>query len=118
MLLARSKPAAKGGGQPDRDGGEGARASLEPATHPVLFVWRSEMKMRWNPWFLTLALVLAASGTLLAQGVQFGTLVGTVTLTDGNPASGVAVTVTSSALHGERATVTQGHGDFILRGLR
>lgn len=52
-----------------------------------------------------------------AQGVQTGTLVGTVTSNDGQPLPGVTVTVTSNALIGERSAVSAINGDFILRGL-
>src|SRR5215208_8221129 len=75
------------------------------------------MSKRWGPWMLTLALGVALSGAAFAQGIQFGTLIGTVTLEDGSSAAGVQVTVTSPALQGERSTVTQGNGDYILRGL-
>jgi outer membrane receptor protein involved in Fe transport len=75
------------------------------------------MRTRWGPWILALAIGIAASGVAFAQGTQFGTLVGTVTLNDGSPAAGVQVTATSPALQGERSTVTQSNGDYILRGL-
>jgi len=62
-------------------------------------------------------LALAAAPAAQAQGVQTGVLVGTVTSNDGEALPGVAVTVTSSALIGERGAVTGINGDYILRGL-
>lgn len=68
--------------------------------------------------FIVLTLVcLCAVGTLFAQGVQTGTLEGTVTGPEGTPLPGVMVTVTSPALMGERQAVTSATGDYILRGL-
>lgn len=64
-----------------------------------------------------LMLSLAAAPAARAQGVQTGVLVGTVTSNDGEALPGVAVTVTSPALLGERAAVTGVNGDFILKGL-
>jgi hypothetical protein len=75
------------------------------------------MTMRWSSWVLGLALGLAASGAARGQALQSGDLVGTLTLDDGQPAAGVEVTVTSPSLQGERSTVSQGNGDYILRGL-
>jgi hypothetical protein len=75
------------------------------------------MMKRWTIWSLALAFALATAGATFAQGVQFGTLIGNVSLSDGSPAAGVQVTVTSPTLQGERTTVTQSNGDYILRGL-
>src|SRR5215208_823605 len=90
-----------------------------PLTAPgfATFVKENRMSKRWGSWVLALAMGLAASGVAFAQGSQFGTLVGTATLNDGSPAAGVQVTVTSPSLQGERTTVTQSNGDYILRGL-
>jgi outer membrane receptor protein involved in Fe transport len=66
---------------------------------------------------LGLALALAFSAGLFAQGVQTATLSGTVKSLDGEPLPGVTVTVTSPALLGERNTVTGINGDYVLRGL-
>src|ERR1044071_4385508 len=75
------------------------------------------MMKRWTIWSLALAFALVTAGAAFAQGIQFGTLVGSVSLSDGSPAAGVQVTVTSPSLQGERTTVTQSNGDYILRGL-
>jgi carboxypeptidase family protein/TonB-dependent receptor-like protein len=75
------------------------------------------MMKRWSIWSLALVLALATAGSALAQGIQFGNLIGNVTLSDGSAAAGVQVTVTSPSLQGERSTVTQSNGDYILRGL-
>ena len=75
------------------------------------------MKMRWSSWVLGLVLGVAACGAALGQALQSGDLVGTLTLEDGQPAAGVEVTVTSPSLQGERSAVSQGNGDYLLRGL-
>lgn len=66
---------------------------------------------------LALAVLAAALASPAAAQVTTGTLVGTVTLQNGDPAPGVQVTATSPALQGERSTVTAGKGDYIIRGL-
>src|SRR5688500_13251854 len=62
------------------------------------------------------ALTLAASPAL-AQGQQSGALAGRVTSADRLPLPGVAVTVTSTALQGERTSVTDVNGVYSLPGL-
>src|SRR5437870_4786746 len=62
-------------------------------------------------------LLLLATASLFAQGVQTATLEGTVTGPDGKGLPGVSITVTSSALMGERTAYTTGTGDYVLRGL-
>lgn len=62
------------------------------------------------------ALTLAASPAL-AQGQQSGALAGRVTSADRLPLPGVAVTVTSVALQGERTSVTDVNGVYSLPGL-
>lgn len=64
-----------------------------------------------------LILTLALTGGLLAQGVQTGTLIGTVTGPDGAPLPGVTVTATSPVQMGEKQAVTGPNGDYALRGL-
>jgi hypothetical protein len=64
-----------------------------------------------------LALTLALTGTVFAQGVQTATITGTVTGPDGAPLPGVTVTATSPAMLGERQAVTGPNGDYVLRGL-
>ena len=72
---------------------------------------------RRNAWIWALVLCLTLGGTAFGQGVQTGTLVGSVTSNDGAALPGVTVTVTSPALQGERSTVSAVNGDFVLRGL-
>ena len=59
--------------------------------------------------------VLAVSA--YAQGVQTGTITGTVQSADGLSLPGVTVTASSPALQGLRAAVTDVNGVYILRGL-
>ncbi len=67
---------------------------------------------------LALTLLLAGSALpSLAQGVQTGSLAGTVQDQGAQPLPGVAVTVTSPALQGSRTTVTDGNGVYSLAGL-
>lgn len=72
---------------------------------------------RRNAWIWALVLCLTLGGTAFGQGVQSGTLVGSVTSNDGAALPGVTITVTSPALQGERSTVSAVNGDFVLRGL-
>jgi len=66
---------------------------------------------------VTTLLLLLITGTVFAQGVQTATLQGTITGPDGNPLPGVTITVKSPSMMGERTTVTQTTGDYILPGL-
>src|SRR5215472_18401752 len=52
-----------------------------------------------------------------AQGVQTGTITGTVQSSDGLPLPGVTITTTSPALQGERTAVSDVNGVFLIRGL-
>src|SRR5687768_8885573 len=72
------------------------------------------MKRTLLGFFVMLALIPA---TLLAQGVQTGTLTGTVTSIDGASIPGAAVVVTSPALQGERAVVTDVNGVYSIPSL-
>lgn len=63
---------------------------------------------------VALALMPAAAG---AQGVQTGTLTGTVKSTDGVSIADAAVVVTSPALQGERTAVTDVNGVYALPSL-
>jgi len=64
--------------------------------------------------FVTFALVPSA---LFAQGVQTGTLTGTVKSTDGASIPDAAVVVTSPALQGERAAATDVNGVYTIASL-
>src|SRR4051812_1078364 len=61
-----------------------------------------------------LLLVSSLASAAAAQGVQTGALRGTVIDTQQLPMPGVTVTVTSSALQGERTTITGMDGAFAL----
>jgi hypothetical protein len=60
---------------------------------------------------------LSFEAEVLAQGVQTATLSGLVKSPDGQALPDVAVSVTSPALQGERASVTDVNGGYIVRGL-
>jgi len=72
------------------------------------------MKIRF---LVSLLVLLAFTGGLFAQGVQTATLQGTVSDPTGGKLPGVTVTVKSPALMGDRTTVTNTNGDYILPGL-
>ncbi len=72
------------------------------------------MKRQFLSVLILLALVPAAA---VAQGVQTGTLTGTVKSTDGIAIGDAAVVVTSPALQGERTAVTDGHGVYSVPSL-
>ncbi|MGE3190520.1 MAG: TonB-dependent receptor, partial [Vicinamibacterales bacterium] len=63
------------------------------------------------------ALLVVAVGTASPQGVQTGVLTGVATSTDGLPLPGATVTLESPALQGQRTTVTEGAGAYVVRGL-
>ena len=60
---------------------------------------------------------LSVTGLAGAQGVQTGTLSGTVKDAGDLILPGVTITATSTALQGERSTVTDANGVYVLRGL-
>ena len=68
---------------------------------------------------LAVALVacVLADGKAQAQGVQTGSLAGTVRDATGLVLPGVTVTATSAAMQGLRTTVSGGNGDYLLPGL-
>ena len=69
---------------------------------------------------MVLLLFLAAlslTGSAAAQGVQTGTLSGTVKDAGDLVLPGVTITATSPALQGERSSVTDANGVYVLRGL-
>src|SRR6185503_7722878 len=61
--------------------------------------------------------LLAVASLASAQGVQTGTVTGTVQSADGLSLPGVTVTASSPALQGQRSTVTDLNGVFFIRGL-
>jgi hypothetical protein len=66
---------------------------------------------------VTCLLVLAVAARVGAQGSQTGTITGTIQSSDGLSLPGVTVAVTSPALQGERAAVTDVNGVYLVRGL-
>jgi hypothetical protein len=74
------------------------------------------MKQALIFWAATL-LLLGASGSADAQGIQTGTLRGTVRDQQGAVVPGVTVVVTSSALQGQRSVTTTEAGTFTLQAL-
>src|SRR3954466_8164974 len=70
------------------------------------------------PILLTTAwLILGSLGTVFAQGVQTGTIRGTVKDQQDLAVPGVTVTATSPGLQGPRSTVTDREGLFVFRAL-
>lgn len=63
------------------------------------------------------ALLLACSATSFAQGVQTGTIRGTVKDQQGLALPGATITATSPALQGERTVVTDTDGTFLFRAV-
>jgi hypothetical protein len=66
---------------------------------------------------LTFVLVMACAGMARAQGLQTGQLQGTVNDSGGLVLPGVTVSVTSPALQGRRAAVSDANGNYVIRGL-
>src|SRR4051812_1364837 len=64
-----------------------------------------------------LALLLLCSATSSAQGVQTGTIRGTVKDQQGLALPGATITATSPALQGERTVVTDKDGTFLFRAV-
>lgn len=64
-----------------------------------------------------LILIGSAASPVSAQGVQTGTLRGTVVDQQTLPVPGVLVTISSAALQGDRSTRTVGDGGYVFRSL-
>jgi hypothetical protein len=62
-------------------------------------------------------LICSLAATLAAQGVQTGTLRGTITDPQGAPVPGATITITSPALQGERTGVSDTDGTYAFRQL-
>lgn len=66
----------------------------------------------------TLPFLLLLAAPAAGQGLPSGSIAGSVTIeADGQAIPGVAVTLRSPALQGERRTVSAGNGDFLLANL-
>ena len=63
------------------------------------------------------ALLLACAATSFAQGVQTGTIRGTVKDQQGLALPGATITATSTALQGERTVVTDTDGNYLFRAI-
>ena len=72
---------------------------------------------RISPIGLCLAAMIAPASLAHAQGVQTGTVTGSVESIDGGRLPGVMVMATSTALQGERTAVTDVNGIYYLRAL-
>jgi len=68
-------------------------------------------------WFFAALVALAFASRVAAQGVQTGTLTGTVRSADGLSLPGATVTVASPALQGQRTAVTDVNGVYFIKGL-
>ncbi len=66
---------------------------------------------------VSLALLSITASTALGQGVQTGTLTGTVKLPDGSGLPGVTVTISSPAQQGTRMQVTGSAGEYVFKFL-
>ena len=64
--------------------------------------------------FATWLIILPSNGaaSLIAQGVQTGTVRGTIADPQGAPLPGVTVTITSPALQGQRTAVSDTAGTY------
>jgi outer membrane receptor protein involved in Fe transport len=71
----------------------------------------------WLASAATLVVVASVANVASAQGVQTGTITGTVQSADGLSLPGVTVTVTSPALQGQRTGVTDVNGVYVIKGL-
>ena len=66
---------------------------------------------------VALAVLIAAASLAHAQGVQTGTITGTIQSPDGLPLPGVTVTTASPALQGQRTAFSDVNGVYFIRGL-
>jgi Carboxypeptidase regulatory-like domain/TonB-dependent Receptor Plug Domain len=67
--------------------------------------------------FVALLALAASASAALAQGVQTGTITGTVQSADGLSLPGVTVTASSPALQGQRSATTDVNGVYFIKGL-
>src|SRR3954469_21807320 len=75
------------------------------------------MAMKRLALVLVVLALVAPPRLLLAQGVQTGTITGTVQSADGLTLPGVTVTASSPALQGQRSATTDVNGVYFIKGL-
>ena len=75
------------------------------------------MRIRMSAILMALLLALVGASAASAQGVQTGTIRGTVRDQQGLAVPGVTITATSPALQGPRNTVSDGEGNYTLAAL-
>jgi outer membrane receptor protein involved in Fe transport len=75
------------------------------------------MRTRYSGIAVAFVIALVSAGTAFAQGVQTGTIRGTVQDQQGLAMPGVSVTATSPALLGPRTAVSDGEGNYNLSAL-
>src|SRR5258708_35690077 len=73
--------------------------------------------MKWLWSVLTIVVWLVSAPTARAQGVQTGTITGTVQSADSLSLPGVTVTASSPVLQGQRSSVTDVNGVYFIKGL-
>lgn len=66
---------------------------------------------------VAMVIILTGASLVMAQGTQSATIAGNVLGPDGLPLSGVTVRATAPNQMGERESLTQSQGDYVLRGL-
>jgi outer membrane receptor protein involved in Fe transport len=75
------------------------------------------MRNRYSAVLIAVVLLTGFQVTARAQGVQTGTIRGTVQDQQGLPVPGVTITATSAALQGPRTSVSDGEGNYTLAAL-
>src|SRR5829696_7835666 len=75
------------------------------------------MRNKYSGWLIAFVLLMGFQVSALAQGVQTGTIRGTVQDQQGLAMPGVTVTATSPALQGPRTAVTEAEGNYTLAAL-
>ena len=75
------------------------------------------MRNRFSAVLMAMALLIGIQATAAAQGVQTGTIRGTVQDQQGLAVPGVTVTATSPALQGPRTTISDAEGNYTLAAL-
>jgi len=90
---------------------------MELTPFAAAFRRTSSRPARYLSVLLAVITLLAASSFASAQGVQSGTIRGTLLDTQGLPVPGATVTATSTALQGPRTAVTDSTGSYTLAAL-